>query len=79
MFLRKDNSMKKTRNLFILHGQKEHVEQVLHEIQFKGITVLKDDEICFRKIQEVFSENKSVVCGSIGFNQFCLPIHASIY
>lgn len=80
MFLRKDNrAMRKTRNLFVLHGSKEHVEQALNEIQFKGITILKDDEISFQSIQKVFLENKSVVCGQLGFYQFCLPVYNSIY
>lgn len=54
--------MKKTRNLFVLTGCKQDVQTALDHIEFKGVTVLSDDNVTTQTIQEVFENNKSVVC-----------------
>lgn len=54
--------MKKTRNLFVLTGCKQDVQTALDHIEFKGITVLTDDNVTSQAIHEVFKNNKSVVC-----------------
>lgn len=54
--------MKKTRNLFVLTGCKQDVQTALDHIEFKGVTVLTDDNVTTQTIQEVFENNKSVVC-----------------
>lgn len=54
--------MKKTRNLFVLTGCKQDVQTALPHIQFKGVTVLEDDNVTQQTISAVFANNKSVVC-----------------
>lgn len=71
--------MKKTRNLFILHGLKEDVEQALSEIQFKGLVVLKEKPITLTKIKSVFAENKSVVCSNLSEELKSSLVGTSIY
>ena len=55
--------MKKTRNLFILTGNPQDVETAMNCIEFKGITILQPKNVSVQNIHEVFSHNKSVVCG----------------
>jgi len=71
--------MKKTRNLFILHGLKEDVEQAFNEIQFKGLVVLKEKPITLTKINAVFAENKSVVCSNLSEELKSSLVGTSIY
>ena len=54
--------MKKTRNLFVLTGCTQDVNTALKQIEFKGVTVLNDNNVSLRNIAEVFANNKSVVC-----------------
>lgn len=54
--------MKRTRNLFVLTGSKQDIEIALKHIQFKGVTVLTDNEINPQAVSEVFANNKSIVC-----------------
>lgn len=54
--------MKKTRNLFVLTGCKKDVQTALDHIEFKGVTVLRNDNVTTQSINEVFANNKSVVC-----------------
>lgn len=54
--------MKKTRNLFVLTGNKQDIEIALKHIQFKGVTVLTDNELTPDAVSKVFANNKSLVC-----------------
>lgn len=54
--------MKKTRNLFVLIGNKQDIETALEDIKFKGMTVLTDDDVTCENISKVFANNKSAVC-----------------
>lgn len=57
--------MKKTRNLFILNGNSDHVSNVLNDLQFKGlITIPYGTSIVPSTISEAFENNKSVVCST---------------
>lgn len=59
--------MDKTRSLFVVETNlgtetvaPEQTEDILNQLQFKGITVL--DSPTAKQVQEVFNNNKSVVC-----------------
>lgn len=54
--------MKKTRNLFVLTGDKQDIEIALKHIQFKGVTILTENEVTLDAVSEVFANNKSIVC-----------------
>lgn len=54
--------MKKTRNLFVLTGSEQDVQTAMDNIQFKGVTVLLQNNVSMQNINEIFSNNKSVVC-----------------
>ena len=54
--------MKKTRNLFVLLGNKKDIQTTLDEIRFKGLTVLHSEHVSLESIYDVFKNNKSVVC-----------------
>lgn len=62
--------MKKTRNLFVLKGNQEDVNAVLKELQFKGITTLTGENITEKLINDVFSNNKSVLTNSKSLSSF---------
>ncbi len=55
--------MKKTRNLFILIGATTGISKVMLELQFKGTTVI-DDNISGSRPEEIFDNNKSIICSS---------------
>ncbi len=56
--------MKRTRNLFLLRGQKEFFPQVIRKVQFKGLTTFTH-EITVSDIVEVFNNNKSILCTNV--------------
>ena len=66
--------MKKTRNLFVLTGSAQDVQTTLGHIDFKGITVLPPDRLTFEGINEVFMNNKSVVCTQFPKSNISKPI-----
>lgn len=54
--------MKKTRNIFILTGNRELVSIVLEDLKFKGLKVLHKDNVTPKEIMKVFESNKSIAC-----------------
>ena len=56
--------MKKTRNLFVLRGKPPDVQVALNELQFKGTVILTEENINLTSINDVFSNNKSVITDS---------------
>lgn len=54
--------MKKTRNLFVLTGNVSDIHLALANIQFKGITILHENEVTSLNISTIFNNNRSVVC-----------------
>ncbi len=58
-------TMKKTRNLFIVKGNEELVLPILDELQFKGLSVFKEEQISAETVKEVFRNNKSIVCRDV--------------
>ena len=57
--------MKTTRNLFVLTGREQDVNLVLEQIQFKGVTILENENLCRQAVYQVFTNNKSVVCNQL--------------
>ncbi len=56
--------MQKTRNLFILKGNKADVDLVLGNLQFKGLTEICSPQVTKEEILKEFQNNKSVVCSN---------------
>jgi len=73
--------IKKTRNLFVLNGNWYLVNKVLIQLQFKGLTVIKTDNVSEVDIQHEFANNKSVVCTNVPkcFNSIAINIFVTDY
>lgn len=57
--------MKKTRNLFVLTGRPQDVKVALNHLKFKGTTILEEENINDNTINDVFSNNKSIITSSV--------------
>lgn len=68
--------MKKTRNLFVLTGKPQNVQITLRHLQFKGTTILEEENINDNTINDVFSNNKSIITNSVplSFNENAINI-----
>lgn len=60
--------MKKTRNLFILTGDKELVLQAISQINFKGTCSFTADYVTSETVYSVFACNKSIVCRGVALD-----------
>lgn len=65
--------MKKTRNLLVLTGKPNEVQEALDAIKFKALTVFKDCKISSENILDVFNCNKSVVCKDFNLSDIQTP------
>ena len=69
--------MHKTRNLFVVKGETSHVDAVLGNLQFKGLTEFPSCTIVSPKmLLKEFNNNKSVVCSNLPneFEKYAIEI-----